>query len=497
MSGRSRSADVIAVGFDGTTLPDELTHFIERSAPAAFVLFGRNATALHQMRNLTDELRSHYPDLPPVIAIDQEGGRVARLREGVEAIPSMMAIAAAGDEDLAARAGSQVGFDLRRAGVNLDFAPVLDLALERRNTVIGTRSFGDDPASVTKFASAFASGLQSSGVIATLKHFPGHGSTAADSHFELPAIELERASLDARDLAPFAALLPKAHAVMTAHVVLRAIDEQSPATTAHGVLTDLLRLKLKFAGACFTDCMQMEAIAATVGTQAGAVAALAAGADCIVVSRSSSVAAEVAAAVDRALEDGTLAMERFEQACSRMRSLRGMLAAPASIDAASPHGGIGREIARRSITRVCGDWRADPSASIVVSFGGGASGAEEANRVSLSQFAPSLRDVRLELDADAERVEQMLSAVQSAQRLPIVLTQRAHLYDSQAGAVERLLRVRPDAVIVSTREPFDVECFNGARNVLAAYGDDAATLAGLADVLFGGFEPRGRLPVAL
>src|SRR5581483_739592 len=207
---------------------------------------------------LTDEVRTVLDR--PIIAIDQEGGRVARIRDGVEEIPSALAIAAAcagaGNDELAREAGRQIAFDLRRIGANVDFAPVADLALTRMNTVIGTRAFGDDPRRVAQLAGAFAAGLERGSVAATFKHFPGHGSTAVDSHLELPAIDEDETTLRSRDLIPFAELLPRARAVMTAHIVARAFNAGRPATVSYRILTELLRGELHFQGVCFTDCLQ-------------------------------------------------------------------------------------------------------------------------------------------------------------------------------------------------------------------------------------------------
>ncbi|MBV8067102.1 MAG: glycoside hydrolase family 3 protein, partial [Candidatus Eremiobacteraeota bacterium] len=142
---------------------------------AGYLLFGASDASLPAVRALTDTLRARDGNPPPLIAIDQEGGVVMRLRNGVEPMPPMMALGAANDLELAGRAGDQVAFDLRRAGITLDFAPVLDLALEPGNTVIGTRSIGADPSRVAALGSVFARGLQRGGVQPCYKHFPGHG----------------------------------------------------------------------------------------------------------------------------------------------------------------------------------------------------------------------------------------------------------------------------------------------------------------------------------
>src|SRR5580692_9686849 len=167
---------------------------------AGYVLFSRNGSSVAQLRFFSDMLRAECLGPPPIIAIDQEGGRVVRLHEGVEAIPSMMAVGAAGDLELAERAGEQTAFDLRRAGCTMDFAPVLDLALDSRNTVIGTRSFGVEPTQVAALGSAFGRGLNRGGILPCYKHFPGHGATAIDSHQALPIVDADETLLRERDL---------------------------------------------------------------------------------------------------------------------------------------------------------------------------------------------------------------------------------------------------------------------------------------------------------
>src|SRR5579884_1545569 len=278
---RELAAGVLCVGFDGTGAAD-VGSVLRRTPFAGLILFGRNVVSPEQTRALSDAIRDALPS--PIIAVDQEDGRVARLRRGVEELPAMLALAATGDTDLAERAGMQLAFDLRRAGVNVDYAPVLDLMLMRMNTVIGARAFGDDPEQVIRFGDAFARGLRSQGIIPTFKHFPGHGSTEVDSHLDLPAIDLDEQTFRSRDLVPFAQLLPHAEALMTAHIIVRALDAEQPATLSPRILTGLLRGEIGFDGVCFTDCMQMDAIAKGIGSTEGAVEALVAGADCVLIS---------------------------------------------------------------------------------------------------------------------------------------------------------------------------------------------------------------------
>jgi len=451
----------------------------------AYVLFNDPGAPIETVRALSDALRARQIDAP-LIAIDQEGGAVARLRQGVETMPPMMALGAADDLDLTRRAGEQLAFDLRRAGCTLDFAPVLDLALDPRNTVIGTRSFGSDPLRVAALGQSLATGLLAGGISPCFKHFPGHGATATDSHEALPFVDCSEGELRARDLVPFAAVAAKAPAMMNAHVVARAFDSERPATLSARIATSLLRDELAFRGALFTDCLEMGALAELQDDDV-AVAALAAGVDLLVFSHRPDRALRAAEAIADAVAGGRLPLRRLEEANARAQTLRHAGNAPIALDEFPPHPDLGREIARRAITLVRGIAHADPIVSIAVSFGGD---------TTLVRESPALAHIALSLDPAAEEVEQLLAELERRGRRPLVLSRRAHLHPAQAATISRILAAYPDATVVSLREPFDLPLFGAARHLLAAYGDDVASLGGLADVLFSGHMPAGRLPIS-
>lgn len=453
-----------------------------------YLLFGGDDVSVQAIRALTDALRDRAVELPPLIAIDQEGGAVARLRHGIEPMPSMMALGAAADLDLTRRAGEQTAFDLRRAGCTFDFAPVLDLALEPENCVIGTRSFGSDPQQVASLGSAFGAGLVRGGVFPCYKHFPGHGSTATDSHDALPLVSTDEATLRVRDLVPFARVAREAAAFMTAHVVVRAFDAERPATTSMQVASNLLRDELGFRGVLVTDCLQMQAIAGR-DSVAGAVEALGAGADLLIFSHDPELALAAADAIEAAVDDKRIPLERLQEAHRRVANLRLSGAAPLPLDAFPPHPGVGREIARRAITVVRGVPHADPVASIVVSFGG--------SEPELQREAAALEEAIAPLDPTDADIASLFETLARHERRPLLLARRAHLHPAQAEAIMQILNRYPDALVVSLREPFDVPLFESARHLLAAYGDDAAAIGGLADVIFGSSLPSGRLPVAI
>lgn len=490
------AAGVVCVGFNGTK-PGDLDERLLDVPFAGYILFARNVESVEQTAALCAALQNHADGVPRIIAIDQEGGRVARLRSGVEELPSMMAVAAAGSEDLARRAGAQMGYDLRRAGVNLDYAPVLDLALFEKNTVIGARSFGDDPQEVARFAAAFASALRDAGMLATYKHFPGHGSTEVDSHLDLPVIDLDEDVLRERDLAPFRLLLADAPAVMTAHIVVNAFDRERAATISRAVLGNLLRNACAFEGVCFTDCMQMDAIAKGIGSVPGGVEAIRAGADCVLVSHSIDIALQTIDALVQAVEDGALERARLTEAYERVAALRRQAQQYAALPLPSraPHPGIGREIGRRAVTAIRGDAHAQAGSSIIVSFEGTTTEGVQGTHTFHATLEQPVQTVRLPLEPSGGDLERALQAIQQSGKRPIVLMRRAHIYDAQRIAIDRILEAQPDSMLISLREPYDAFKFPLAKTVLCTYGDDAPSIQGLGDVIFGGAPAAGRLPL--
>jgi beta-N-acetylhexosaminidase len=288
---RDDVGQLLWVGFQGTELPAALASRLDAGAYGAAILFRRNIRYVQDVADLAAlvalnrDLHRKAPDGTPVlIAIDQEGGVVARVRAPATLWPPMMAHDRLGEADVevAEQVGLAVGRELRALGVDIDFAPVLDVHTNPANPIIGDRAFGRDAATVTRRALAFARGLDAAGVLACGKHFPGHGDTDTDSHLALPRIDHDWARLDSVELAPFkaaaAAGLPM---VMTAHVVFGALDAERPATLSEQVITGLLRDRLGYRGVIVSDDLDMKAIAATMGADRAAVGAIRAGCDVV------------------------------------------------------------------------------------------------------------------------------------------------------------------------------------------------------------------------
>ncbi len=311
--------------FEGPELTSEVRAALRRIRPCGVVLSSANIRSPEQVSALCRDLQAEARTLglpPLLIAVDQEGGTVSRLPEPFVTVPSSMAQAATGDTEAAERCAIISGRQLRSVGIAMNFAPVLDVNNQPANPVIRTRSFGDDAASVTRFGLAAVRGYAAVDVIATVKHFPGHGDTDVDSHHGLPVVSHDVAHLQATELAPFvAAIAAGVPAVMTAHIVFPALDEQ-PATLSRRILTGLLREELGFDGLIVTDAMDMSAIVARYGSAAAAVAAKAAGADVLEMVDTLDTQIAAADALREAAAAGGVPRSCFEATARRLAALR-------------------------------------------------------------------------------------------------------------------------------------------------------------------------------
>jgi beta-N-acetylhexosaminidase len=322
-------AGLFCVGFQGTTPSLEVLDLVRRGVHGV-ILFGRNVLEAEQVAQLVGDLKRAARGRRLLVSIDQEGGRVARLRSahGFTEIPSMAALGETGDADLARQVGAMLGRELRAVGVDQDYAPCVDVNTNPANPVIGDRSLSGDPARVSCLGAALAQGLQSEGVAACAKHFPGHGDTSQDSHVDLPRLPHSLDRLRRVELPPFAALARAGvAAVMTAHVVFEALDPERPATLSPPVLR-LLREELGFAGCCISDDLEMKAVAEHFPLEEVAPAAVLAGVDALMVSHSPAAQHRAIDLVRRAVEDGRIARERIDEARARIDRLLGFAGPP-------------------------------------------------------------------------------------------------------------------------------------------------------------------------
>ncbi|MFD7319916.1 glycoside hydrolase family 3 protein [Streptomyces sp. NPDC059875] len=452
---------VLQPGFVGTTAPDWLLRRIGQGL-SSVGLFGRNISSPEQLAALTARLRAERDDV--LVAIDEEGGDVTRLevRRG-SSFPGNYALGSVDDVHLTRAVAEELGRRLAACGVDLNWAPSADVNSNADNPVIGVRSFGPSPELVARHTVAYVEGLQAVGVAACTKHFPGHGDTNVDSHHALPRIDVDPDTLHARELLPFrAAIAAGTKAVMSAHILLSALDPDRPATLSPQILTGLLRKELGFDGLIVTDGMEMQAIASTYGIERGSVLAIAAGADAICVGgglADEDTVLRLRDALVEAVRTGELPEERLADAAARVRALaawtqahraRGAVSGPGAAvqEGTAPGTDIGLVAARRAV-QTTGERPYTPmtSAPYVAAFTPVANiavGDETPWGVAaeLERLLPGTQTGSY----DEPSVDAVLAA--AGERRIVAVVRDAHRHAWMTEALDALLAARPDTVVV-------------------------------------------------
>ncbi|MCL7427298.1 glycoside hydrolase family 3 protein [Streptomyces sp. YS415] len=446
---------VLQPGFPGTQAPDWLLRRLGEGL-ASVGLFGRNIATPEQVAALTAQLRAEREDV--LVAIDEEGGDVTRLevRTG-SSFPGNHALGAVDDTDLTRQVAQELGRRLAACGVNFNWAPSADVNSNPANPVIGVRSFGADTALTARHTAAYVTGLQAAGVAACTKHFPGHGDTAIDSHEAMPRIEVGRDVLAERDLTPFrAAIAAGSRAIMTAHILVPALDPTRPATLSRPVLRDLLRGELGYDGLIVTDGMEMQAIAATYGIERGSVLALAAGADAICVGgglNDENTVRRLRDALVTAVRTGELPEERLADAAERVRALARWTRSAAVSEDRVPSD-IGLLAARRAV-RVTRTAAHPPltEAPYVVALSPVANIAvgDETPWGVAAELAELLPGTETATHTDESAAQATLDA--AGTRRIVAVVRDEHRHEWMAKTLDTLLSERPDTIVVEMGVP--------------------------------------------
>ena len=321
------------VGFEGLEASADAKRLIRDFAVGHVILFARNIDSPEQVAGLVRELqecaRQAGHDLPLLVAVDQEGGRVARMGPPWTVWPPLRALGriaaadAARAEDLSRRMGAALAAECAACGIDCDFAPLMDVDTNPANPIIGDRAFGDDPEAVGRLGVAMIEGLQGGGVIACAKHFPGHGDTSLDSHLDLPVVEHARSRLDDVEIRPFrAAVKAEVATIMMAHVLYPELDAELPASLSPAVVEAILRREMKYRGVVFTDDLEMKAVADRWTTDRSAVMAMRAGCDMIPVCQSHDAQVLAMEGAVRAVEAGEVSFTAMDAALGRIRQLK-------------------------------------------------------------------------------------------------------------------------------------------------------------------------------
>lgn len=342
------AGQMMVVGFSGKALDPETAAHLAEIKPAGVILFARNYESPAQLRALVDACVEAAGDDQLLVAVDQEGGRVQRFTSPYTIFPPLRQIGSTGNDYLAREVGKALGLELLATGVNFDLAPVLDVDSNPQNPVIGDRSFGADPHLVARMGAQMIAGMQGAGLLACGKHFPGHGDTSEDSHLKLPFLPHGLDRLQELELVPFVAAIDAGvDAIMTAHVVMRGIDPDNPATLSTGVLTGLLKTRLGFNGAVITDDLEMKAIADNYGRVDAPLRAAKAGADLLLVCHTRDLQREIRDALASALLSGDVSEDRAADASWRVAGLKKKVPrkkADRSLIGCEAHAALAREI---------------------------------------------------------------------------------------------------------------------------------------------------------
>lgn len=510
-------------GKNVTALAPQIADMIKKYEIGGVILFRENVGNTEQAVRLVHEYQQAAQKFGLLVAIDQEGGVVTRLARGTE-LPGNMALGAARSQSLAWKAGDVIGRELASLGINTDFAPDLDVNNNPDNPVIGVRSFGEDPQLVADLGVAYMRGLRHHGVIATVKHFPGHGDTAVDSHLGLPSVPHDLERLQEIELAPFRqAIAAGVDAIMTAHVTFPKLDETRvtskkdgskialPATLSPKVITGMIRDQLAFDGVIFTDALNMQAVAEHFGPVDAAVRAIQAGADILLMPVDLK---KVAEGVREAVRTGEIREERIDQSLRRILTLkikRGIVKEedPVTVEAKQIHAQevIGSELHKRAETEM-----ALRSITLVKNSGVLPLALAETRQIVVvgNEYAENMANAlkKYHSRTSAIRVENKgLSAEQwkLVMQADVVVVASSTSdargrspSDPRMKLYRQIIEQREGPVIgIGIRNPYDIMAYPQVDAYLAQYGYRDASFAAMAETLFGWNQPAGRLPVTI
>jgi beta-N-acetylhexosaminidase len=527
----ARILERVMLAFEGERVPGWVERRLAAAPVAGATLFmAFNVGDPGQVRELTAGFqrageagarkRGRAVDGPLLVAADQEAGQLMALGEATTAFAGNMALGAVGDEDLAERVGAAIGREARAMGVNIVYAPVLDLAIEPGNAALGIRSFGDDPAAVGRLGAAMVRGLQSAGVAATVKHFPGLGAVDQDTHHALAVVRGDRATLESHELSPFrAAIAAGARLAMSAHVAVPALsgDPTLPATLSRAVMTGTLRDELGFGGVSISDAFDMRALAQGATQAVEVIAAIRAGDDLLLTTADQTARRRIEATLVAAAARHLFEPADLDASSARLAELRGWLAGAGpppdpDVVGSAAHTAISRELAERALTRT--DRAPDGGAPAPIALPPSTrilavmpEPADLTPADTSSTVAPGLgRALRTRFGAVEEVVipgspsdDEIAGLRMRAGSFDAVVigTIEAHRRPAQAALVRAIAASGATTIAVALRTPWDAATYPGAVPAICTYSILRDSLEALARALAGEIGFPGRLPVAV
>jgi beta-N-acetylhexosaminidase len=509
----------LMLAFEGSEPSMEILETIQSRSVGGITLFRHlNVENPSQVRSLTTALQEAAAKAgqpPLLIAADQEGGQLLAIG-GTTPFPGNMALGATSSVDLARETGAALGRELAAMGINVNYAPVCDVNNNPQNPVIGTRSFGEDSAMVAHLCAAMVEGLQSAGVAATAKHFPGHGDTSGDSHYGMPIEPHDRARLAQIELPPFtAAIEADVRLIMTAHLAFPNLNEglALPSTLSPMVLEGLLREEMGFRGVIVSDAMNMAAIEQGAGLIVDAITAIAAGIDLLLLVGDAAVQKDVYSALLQAAQRRLLPPAKITASAERVMALKQWLAnmPQPSLDVVgcAEHRDLAFEIAARSITLVRDEADLLPlrlpsnaRVAVVVPQPIDLTPSDTSSYVictlaqALRQYHPTVDEFvvpHAPSDADVAALRQQMTDYDTV----IVGTINAYTQPNQAVLVKALLETGVPTVVVALRLPYDLQAYPNAPTYLCTYSILEPSMDALVGTLWGEIPFKGRLPVSI
>lgn len=508
LSLADKVGQVLMAGFAGLAAPAHILEWLAAGRIGGVYLFARNIESPAQIKRLIAECRATAKH-PIMVGIDQEGGIVARLRDGFSESPGAMALGAAGDRHLAEDIAFMMGRELAALGINWNFAPVADIARNSDNPSVGARSVGRDPQLVGEIVAAQVHGFQRGGVAATVKHFPGLGNTVIDTHDAAATVSDSLSYLYEEDLLPFrAAFAADVGCVMLTHVIYEELDDKLPATLSPRIVDGLLRAALGYDGAVCTDCMEMKAITDAFSAGESAVLSLLAGVDMILFSHTRESQEAAYDALLRAATSGRITEERIDRATARIGALKRRFPPkdlPLEIVGSEAHRSLARGAARAGLVLV----KRGAALPIAPSAEGLAliefcsrqqrdsTDAEAPSRFAayLSSRRPRVNACLVDPAADAVGSAEALIGVAGAADTVILVTRNAHLQPPQLALARLVCDKARKLILICARNPYDAGLITGADSVICTNGDSAPSIRAAVDALCGDFIPAGNLTV--
>lgn len=501
-------------------LPQEILAAIRSQQVGGVTLFRplnvENPEQVLALTRLLQEAAREAGAPPLLIAADQEGGQLMALGQGTTPLPGNLALGAVGSVELARQAGVVLGRELAAMGINMNYAPCSDVNVNPRNPVIGTRSFGEDPSMVAQLAAAIVLGLQSVGVAATAKHFPGHGDTASDSHIGTPVVEHSKERIQQVELQPFKAVIGSGvKLVMSAHLAVPAYDGRSdlPATLSANLLQGLLRQELGFNGVIVTDAMDMRAIHQGAALPVEAICAASAGVDLLLMT-SKLDQESIYASLLQAARRGLLSQEHVMTSAGRVLALKAWMVDNSEnfsleVVGCAEHRETADEIARRSITLVRDEAKIlplhcspDQQLAVVLPRPIDLTPADTSSYVApslahaLRRYHARVDEFDVSYDPSNKEISALLQELSAYDKI-IIGTINAFVAAGQAELVRAVLDRGEPTIVVALRMPYDLQVFPDAPTYLCTYSILEPSMQALAQVLCGDYHCTGRLPVSI